>query len=119
MRNTMRKVTIVVPVLMTSCHVSLKWKIGPVAIQAMITRTAMPKVPGWPVARAIPLARRAKKPAGYGYPPLRRGPRVCQTIRQGERLGHRPSIGDALPDDIERRAVRRRGQDEGIAHAHP
>src|SRR3954463_4694467 len=33
MRNTIKKVTIVVPVLITSCHVLLKLKIGPVKPQ--------------------------------------------------------------------------------------
>ena len=32
-RNTIRKVTIVVPVLIMSCQVSLQWKIGPVTAQ--------------------------------------------------------------------------------------
>src|SRR5689334_16405139 len=41
-RNTIRKVTMVVPVLITSCHVSEKWKIGPVTIQTRITSTASP-----------------------------------------------------------------------------
>src|SRR4030095_14298847 len=40
MRNTIRNVTIVVPVLMTSCHVSEKWKIGPVTAHARMTATA-------------------------------------------------------------------------------
>src|SRR5574338_273384 len=60
MRNTMRKVTIVVPVLMTSCQVSLKWKSGPLTAHATITKTAMPKVTGCPEARAVALAKRVK-----------------------------------------------------------
>ena len=36
-RNTIRNVTIVVPVLITSCQVSEKWKIGPVTSQTTIT----------------------------------------------------------------------------------
>src|SRR5690242_15129216 len=39
-RNTIRNVTMVVPVLITSCHVSEKWKIGPVTSQTTITITA-------------------------------------------------------------------------------
>jgi hypothetical protein len=40
MRNTIRKVTMVVPVLMTSCQVSLKPKIGLVTIHTTITSAA-------------------------------------------------------------------------------
>jgi len=54
----MRKVTIVVPVFMTSCQVSLKLKIGPVVAHATITNTANTKVDGWPVALAVHLAKR-------------------------------------------------------------
>src|SRR5579871_6305335 len=39
-RNTMRKVTIVVPVLITSCHVSEKPKIGPEIAHATMTNAA-------------------------------------------------------------------------------
>src|SRR5512136_2511082 len=59
-RNTIRKVTIVVPVLMTSCHESLKPKIGPVEAQAITTAMARAKVTGLPVARAVHLAKRLK-----------------------------------------------------------
>ena len=47
----MRKMTIVVPVLMTSCHVSLKERTrhGQIAI----TATATQNVSGRPVARAV------------------------------------------------------------------
>ena len=45
-RKTIRKVTMVVPVLMTSCQVSLKWKSGPVTAQTRMTTTARPKVEG-------------------------------------------------------------------------
>ncbi len=50
--------TIVVPVLMTSCQVSLKWKSGPVTAQSRMTRTASPNVTGWPEARAVAFANR-------------------------------------------------------------
>jgi hypothetical protein len=53
----MRKVMIVVPVLITSCQVSLKWKIGPVASQTTTTRTARRKALGRPVARAVALEK--------------------------------------------------------------
>jgi hypothetical protein len=57
-RNTIKKVTIVVPVLMMSCHVSLKPNSGPVIAQIMMTATARMKVSGLPVARAVHLANR-------------------------------------------------------------
>jgi hypothetical protein len=50
MRNTIRNVTIVVPVLMTSCHVSENPKIGPVMAQMTITPTARTKAMDVPVA---------------------------------------------------------------------
>src|SRR5262245_64952485 len=57
----MRNVTIVVPVLMTNCHVSLKPKTGPVPAQTMITVTATRKATGRPVARAVHLAKRVNQ----------------------------------------------------------
>ena len=47
-RNTIKKVTIVVPVLMTNCHVSENWKTGPVIAQATIDPNAMAKVDARP-----------------------------------------------------------------------
>ena len=44
-KNTMRKVTMVVPVLMTSCHVSEKWKMGPVTAQPRMTSTRQDEGP--------------------------------------------------------------------------
>jgi len=41
----------VVPVLMTSCHVSEKWKIGPVMSQATMTKKARRNAAVDPVAR--------------------------------------------------------------------
>src|SRR5262245_128871 len=58
MRKTIRKVTMVVPVLMTSCQVSLYPKNGPVTAHTKITPTATPKAAGRPVAREVVLARR-------------------------------------------------------------
>src|SRR5262249_36198951 len=58
MRNTIRKVIIVVPVLMTSCHVSLKPNTGPVHAHTTIPVTATPKAIGRPVTRAVHLAKR-------------------------------------------------------------
>ena len=45
--------TIVVPVLITSCQVSLNPNIGPVMAQTRIIRTARRNAAGWPVARAV------------------------------------------------------------------
>ena len=45
---------IVVPVLMTNCQVSLKWKMGPITAQTMIAAVAKMKVTGRPVTRAAP-----------------------------------------------------------------
>src|SRR4030095_7210293 len=59
MRKTIRNVTIVVPVLMASCQVSLYRKNGPVTSQASITATAPAKVRGRPASRAGALADRA------------------------------------------------------------
>ena len=46
MRKTMRKVTIVVAVLMTSCQVALKPKIGPVTSQPTMSPNAATKASG-------------------------------------------------------------------------
>ncbi len=48
-RNTIRKVTMVVEVLITSCQVSLKWNSGPEAAQISTSATARMKVAGRPV----------------------------------------------------------------------
>jgi hypothetical protein len=50
-------VTIVVPVLMTSCQVSLNLKIGPVTPQITMIEAAAMNAAGWPVARAVHLAK--------------------------------------------------------------
>src|SRR5438552_18185400 len=60
MRKTIRNVTIVVLVLITSCHVSLQWKIGPVIPHTTITEKATMNAAGWPVAHAVHLANRLK-----------------------------------------------------------
>src|SRR2546428_10158554 len=57
MRKTIRKVTMVVPVLMTSCQVSLKWKMGPVAAHSTIMATAITNAVGWPAVRAVHFAK--------------------------------------------------------------
>jgi hypothetical protein len=53
-------VTIVVPVFMTNCHVSLNLNIGPVTPQTMMIKAAAMNAAGWPVARAVHLAKREK-----------------------------------------------------------
>ena len=52
-RKTIRKVTIVVPVLMTSCQVSDQWKNGPVMAQIATTDTPRTNAPGEPQASAV------------------------------------------------------------------
>jgi hypothetical protein len=57
-RKTIRKVTIVVPVLIISCHVSEKWKMGPVAAHTWIMEIAPRKAhfdPSHPEAEAANL----------------------------------------------------------------
>src|SRR5262245_60339147 len=49
---------IVVPVLMTSCHVSLKPNNGPVKPQRTITATALTVAAGCPILCAVHLAKR-------------------------------------------------------------
>ena len=51
----------VVPVLMTSCHVLLKWKMGPVAAHASTRARAARNAWGLPVARAVALEQTVKK----------------------------------------------------------
>jgi hypothetical protein len=60
-RNTIKKVIIVVPVFITSCHVSLKPKSGPVNAHVMISVTAQIKVTGLPVTLEANRAKRVKK----------------------------------------------------------
>ncbi len=55
-RNTIRKVMMVVPVLITSCQVSLKPNTGPLMPQITTIATAARKVHGEPVAAAAFLA---------------------------------------------------------------
>src|ERR1044072_9398301 len=55
-RNTIRKVTMVVPVLMTSCQLSENLKIGPDTAQTTTMTTQRQKVTGRPAAVATTLA---------------------------------------------------------------
>src|SRR4051812_27669173 len=59
MMNTIRKVTIVVPVLMTSCQVSLKLKIGPVTAQARTISRASTKAWTLPIQRVTHTVNRS------------------------------------------------------------
>ena len=52
-RKTIRKVTMVVPVLMTSCQTSEKPKIGPVTAQTTTAASARMKASGRPAKAAI------------------------------------------------------------------
>src|SRR5690349_16900508 len=51
----------VVPVLMISCQVSLKPKIGPLSAHAMMMSTAVQNVAGRPEARAVDFAKRVNR----------------------------------------------------------
>src|SRR5688572_9933378 len=68
-RNTIRNVTIVVPVLMMSCQVSLKPNSGPVTAHDRMIATATQNVAGCPALRAVLLANRVNHdPLRYGRP---------------------------------------------------
>jgi hypothetical protein len=56
MRNTTRKVTTEVPVLITNCHVSEYRKIQPVHAQAIVITTPAKKAHGEPTTSAAILA---------------------------------------------------------------
>jgi predicted component of type VI protein secretion system len=56
MRNTIRKVTIVVPVLITSCQVSEKLKSGPVTAHATMIATAKVNTQARPASRDVTVA---------------------------------------------------------------
>ncbi len=60
-RKTVRKVTMVVPVLMTRCHVSEKWR-GPVRAQMTMTTAARVKAHGLSATREDALAKRLRSP---------------------------------------------------------
>src|SRR3954463_15660383 len=62
MRNTIRNVTMVVPVLMTSCHVSDQPKKGPEIAQMRTTATAITNVIGDPTCCSIQRANRSNLP---------------------------------------------------------
>jgi hypothetical protein len=57
MRNTIQKVTMVVPVLMTSCQESLNRNRGPDTNHTTTTPTAARKATGLPVTRDVAFAK--------------------------------------------------------------
>src|SRR6476659_3735342 len=59
MRKTIRNVTIVVPVLITSCQVSEKWKSGPVIAHTTTVPSASAKTQARPTSREMTLATSA------------------------------------------------------------
>src|SRR5437762_589714 len=61
MRNTIRKVTMVVPVLMTSCQVSEKPKNGPVTAQTTTVSKASKKAMVLPVQIVAQREKRSKR----------------------------------------------------------
>jgi len=61
MRKTIKNVMMVVPVLITSCQVSLNRNNGPVMSQSRITPTARLNVAGLPVTRAVAFANRVNR----------------------------------------------------------
>ncbi|MNC91345.1 hypothetical protein D3C83_75870 [compost metagenome] len=63
MMKTMRNVTMVVLVLITSCHVSENLKIGPMQAQTMTMPNAIRKAGVEPVFSEIQLANRARRSA--------------------------------------------------------
>jgi hypothetical protein len=67
-RNTMRKVMMVVPVLMVSCQTSEKPKTGPDKAHATTTATAA-KAVGLPAQREAAEATREKAFSNIGAPP--------------------------------------------------
>jgi hypothetical protein len=62
-RNTIRKVMMVVPVLITSCQVLLNLNSGPVIAQTRTTPAASAKHNGRPVKREAALAMRVNQPS--------------------------------------------------------
>src|SRR5688572_17699108 len=61
-RNTIRNVPIVVPVLMISCHVVEYWKYGPEMAQASTAATARPKAAELPAKRLTRSENRSSHP---------------------------------------------------------
>src|SRR5262245_49673761 len=98
MRKTIRKVTIVVPVLMMSCHVSLKGgdTNGPVAAQTMMTPNAIRNAHDVPVQRVAQRARVSPHPQDRGVFSL---PIVASSLRSpaSEPAAERPVTDHDTP----------------------
>jgi hypothetical protein len=124
----MRKVTIVVPVLITSCHVSEKPNNGPVTTQSRMTRHAVKNAQGRPVKSAILDAVREnswlKPPCGsfsptaswrfwrwLAFTPLKGANPVpptltWQLLRPFLEIRPRIAVGDVLLERADREAAR-------------
>src|SRR4051812_19324419 len=61
MMNTIRKVIMVVPVLITNCQVSEKWNSGPVTAHTIMMSAAIIKAAGLPVTVVTRVENRLKK----------------------------------------------------------
>lgn len=88
-RNTMRKVTMVVPVLMPSCHVSEHPNIGPVAAHTRTATRQTRKATGVPAACADAFAKRPNSG--------RFAARWCEMHGVDIRLGLRDAFGGHRP----------------------
>lgn len=76
----------VVPVLITSCHVSLKWKIGPERAHRAMTTQAMAKQTGRPLNFATFLDARVKMECFFMMFPFPALPAVL-TFRERDHVG--------------------------------
>src|SRR5579872_1646067 len=81
MRKTIRKVTIDEPLLMTSCHVSEKWKAGPMAAQTMMARTPIRNDAGDPTISAVRWANERKN-VRISRPPTQERPYSADRLQQ-------------------------------------
>src|SRR6187399_3230759 len=99
MRNTIRKVMMVVEVLITSCQVSLYWKNGPESSHTTIRVQARMNAQGRPVARDVALAQRVNTECdfvGRTGPPIR-------LAAKGEVDG--PHQAHARPQEVQRHGL--------------
>src|SRR5262245_48077274 len=101
-RKTIRNVTMVVPVLMTSCQVSLKPNNGPKTAHATIVNTAMPKPSGCPATCDVHFAKREKGELRYTMvrpPQLSVGSWQLSVGSIKNHRPHRQTFIDFLPTD--------------------
>jgi hypothetical protein len=66
-KKTIKKVTIVVAVLITSCHELLKLKMGPVVTHIITRTTAITKAVGRPTVKETHLAKRENLEVRYTF----------------------------------------------------